>query len=165
MIHHISIAVHNPLHVSQVLAEILQGQAVPFPGYPHSYVAIALDASGTMIELHPFGTAFFPGATTQDAVQLQPYAEATPYSANHTAISVPTSIDQLQAIADQEGWRMVHCRRGDNYFDVIEFWVENQLLIEFLPPEIVDQYLTFMEPQALLKVAQAVMAELSPAAI
>jgi hypothetical protein len=33
MIHHISIAVHNPLHVSQVLAEILQGQSLPFPGY------------------------------------------------------------------------------------------------------------------------------------
>jgi hypothetical protein len=29
MIHHISIAAHNPLHVSQVLAEILQGQSVP----------------------------------------------------------------------------------------------------------------------------------------
>jgi hypothetical protein len=29
MIHHISIAAHHPLHVSQVLAEILQGQSVP----------------------------------------------------------------------------------------------------------------------------------------
>ena len=37
---------------------------------------------------------------------------------------------------------MVHCHRGD-YFDVIEFWVENQLLIELLPPEIVGQYLAF----------------------
>jgi hypothetical protein len=117
------------------------------------------------IELHPFGTAFFPGETTQDAGQLQPYAEATPYSANHTAISVPTSIDQLQAIADRAGWRMVHCRRGGNYFDVIEFWLENQLLIELLSPEIVDQYLMFMEPQALMKAAQALMVEMSAAAI
>jgi hypothetical protein len=39
--------------------------------------------------------------------------------ANYTAISVPVSIAQSQAIAMREGWRMVHCRRGDNYFDAI----------------------------------------------
>jgi hypothetical protein len=48
----------------------------------------------------------------------------------------------------------VYCRRGD-YFDVIEFWVENQLLLEFLPPEIVNRYLAFMEPRSLQQVAQA----------
>jgi hypothetical protein len=155
MIHHISIAVHHPLHVSQVLAEILQGKSFPFPGHPGSYVTLALDSEGTMIELHPHGTALFPGsATDDDAVQLQPYPAATPYSANHTAISVPVSIDRIQEIADREGWRMVLCHRGDDYFDVIEFWLENQLLIELLPPEIVDKYLAFMEPQALLARAQ-----------
>ncbi len=159
MIHHISVAVHNPLHVSQVLAEILQGQSVPFPGHPHSYVALALDSPGTMIELHPFGTAFFPGEKAEVAVQLQPYAAAAEYSANHTAISVPVSMTQLQAIADRESWRMAYCQRGEAYFDVIEFWIENQLLIEFLPPEIVDKYLAFMEPQALMQTAQALLAE------
>ena len=58
MIHHISIAANNPLHVSQVFAELLQGQSIPFPGYPESYVALALDAHGTMIEVHPFGDCF-----------------------------------------------------------------------------------------------------------
>jgi hypothetical protein len=32
MIHHISIAAHNPQLVSQVLAEVLQGTSLPFPG-------------------------------------------------------------------------------------------------------------------------------------
>ncbi|MGF1566677.1 MAG: hypothetical protein ACFCVD_01140 [Nodosilinea sp.] len=153
MIHHISIAAHEPLRVSQVLAELLQGHSVPFPGYPNSYVALALDAHGTMIEVHPFGTALFPGDDAKQATQLRPNPMSSHYSANHTAISVPVSTAQIQAIAEREGWRMVEAHRGD-YFDVIEFWVENQLLIELLPPEIVDQYLTFMEPKFLQSLVQ-----------
>ncbi len=157
MIHHISIAAHHPRHVSQVLAEILQGQSVPFPGYPDSYVALALDSPGTMIEVHPIGHAFFPGHETNEAVKLQSHPVSSNNTAIHAAISVSISKDQIQAIAKREGWRMVYCNRHD-YFDVIEFWVENQLLLEFLPPEIVTQYLTFMEPRSLQKVAQAAAA-------
>ncbi len=155
MIHHISIAAHHPLHVSQVLAEILQGQSIPFPGYPGSYVALAFDPQGTMIEVHPFGTALFPSDAANEPTHLLANPDASMYSANHTAISVPISSDRIQAIAEREQWRMVLCRRGDNYFDIIELWLENQLLIELLPPELVDQYLAFMEPQALLAMAQA----------
>jgi hypothetical protein len=155
MIHHLSIAAHDPLHVSQVLAEVLQGQSIPFPGHPGSYVALALDAQGTMIEVHPFGTALFPGTKTDQAGSLLPNPVASNHTAIHAAISVPVSKADIQAIADREGWRMVQCHRGDDYFDVIEFWVENQQLLEFLPPEIVTQYLRFMEPRSL---QQAVLA-------
>jgi hypothetical protein len=148
MIHHISIAAHHPLHVSQVLAELLQGQSIPFPGHPGSYVALALDLQGTMIEVHPFGTALFPGIEANEVCELRHNPTFSNHTANHTAISVPVSTAQIQAIATREGWRMVQCHRGD-YFDVIEFWLENQLLIELLPPEIIDQYLTFMEPRSL----------------
>ena len=155
MIHHISIAANNPLHVSQVLAELLQGQSVPFPGYLESYVALAFDAQGTMVEVHPFGTALFPGDKADEAAQLQTNPKSSHYTANHTAISVPVSAAQIQEIAKREGWRMLHCHRGD-YFDVIEFWVENQLLIELLSPEVVGQYLAFMDPRSLLATAQAI---------
>jgi hypothetical protein len=148
MIHHISIAAHHPQHVSEVLAEILQGQSVPFPGYPDSYVALALDPQGTMVEVHPFGTALFPGNEGNEACELQPHSVVTNHTAIHANISVPLSQKKIQAIADREGWRMVYCNRHD-YFDLIEFWVENQLLLEFLPPEIVDRYLAFMEPRSL----------------
>jgi hypothetical protein len=154
MIHHISIAANNPLHVSQVLAEVLQGTSVPFPGYPDSYVALALDSQGTMIEVHPFGTALIPGKAANEASYLLPNPAFSHYTANHTAISVPVSTAQIKAIANREDWRMVKCRRGDNYFDVIEFWIENQLLIELLPPELVTKYLTFMEPRSLQEMVQ-----------
>lgn len=154
MIHHISIAAHNPLHVSQVFAELFQGQSVPFPNYSGSYIALALDSQGTMIEVHPFGTSLFPGKEENEGGYLRPNPKSSPYLANHTAISVPVSAAQIQAIGDREGWRSVHAHRGD-YFDVIEFWVENQFLIELLPPEIITQYLTFMEPRSLMAAAQA----------
>jgi hypothetical protein len=159
MIHHISVAAHNPLHVSQVLEELFQGQSIPFPGHPGSYVALAFDPQGTMVEVHPFGTALVPGNVADEAGQLLPDSAASMYSANHTAISVPVSIDRIQAIAEREGWRTAYCRRGDNYFDIIEFWVENQLLIELLPPEIVDGYLAFMSPESLVAAAQAAAAQ------
>jgi hypothetical protein len=162
MIHHISIAAHHPLHVSQVLAEIVQGQSVPFPSHPGSYVALAFDPQGTMIEVHPFGTALVDAAN--EPCHLLPNPAASMYTANHTAISVPVSTAQIQSIAEREGWRMMHCRRGDNYFDVIEFWVENQLLIELLPPEIVDRYLAFMSPESLVAAAQAAAAQQPTAA-
>lgn len=148
MIHHISIAAHRPQHVSHVLAEILQGQSIPFPGHPGSYIALALDAQGTMIEVHPFGNALFPGNEADEAGKLQTHSVASNHTAIHAAISVPVSKAQIQEVADREGWRMVYCNRHD-YFDVIEFWVENQLLLEFLPPENVTKYLTFMRPQSL----------------
>jgi hypothetical protein len=157
MIHHISIAAYHPQHVSEVLAEILQGQSVPFPNHPGSYVALALDPQGTMVEVHPFGTALFPGNEANEASELKPHVVATNHTAIHANISVPLHQNQLQAIADREGWHMVYCNRHD-YFDVIEFWVENQLLLEFLPPEIVDQYLAFMEPRSLQQVIEAAVA-------
>jgi hypothetical protein len=164
MIHHISIAAHNPLHVSQVLAELLQGQSVPFPGHLGSYVALAFDPQGTMIEVHPFGTALVPGNAANEAGQLLPNPAASMYSANHTAISVPVSSDFIQSIAEREGWRIAYCRRGEDYFDIIEFWVENHLLIELLPPEIVDRYLAFMSPESLVAAAQAAAAQQPTAA-
>ncbi|AFZ02795.1 hypothetical protein [Calothrix sp. PCC 6303] len=148
MIHHISVAAHNPQHVSQVLAEILQGQSVPFPSHSGSYVALAFDSQGTMIEVHPLGTTLFPSNEVNEAVELRHNSASSNHTAIHAAISVPVSQDQIQAIADREDWRMVRCHRGD-YFDVIEFWVENELLLEFLPPEIIQQYLSFMEPRSL----------------
>lgn len=156
MIHHISIAANSPQHVSEVLAEVLQGQSIPFPEHPGSYLAMALDTQGTMIEVYPFGTILCPGLATKKGVEFQQNSMASPYIANHAAISVPTSAEQIQSIADREGWRMIHCHRS-NYFEVLEFWVENQVLIEFLPPDFAEKYLAFTEPESLLSSARALL--------
>ncbi|MBD2463512.1 hypothetical protein H6G89_21135 [Oscillatoria sp. FACHB-1407] len=147
MIHHISIAAHDPQHVAEVLAELFQGTTIPFPSHPGSYVAVALDSHGTMVEVHPLTIKLIPGVGEEDAQHLHD-ADSLAYTATHAAISVSMSEEQIQAIATREGWRMKRFNRG-GFFDVIEFWLENHMLIELLPPELASNYLAFMEPNAL----------------
>jgi hypothetical protein len=154
MIHHISISVDNPLRVAQVLAELLNGKAVPFASSPGSYVALAFDAYGTLIEVHPRGLELRPGMG-KDAVQHQVNPDSSTYTATHVAISVLTSEAEIRAIAAREGWRVERYERGDAFFEVIEFWVENHLLLELLPPELSAQYLTFLEPRSLKEFLEA----------
>ncbi|MBN3890810.1 MAG: hypothetical protein HWQ43_17195 [Nostoc sp. JL31] len=149
MIHHISIAVRNPSHVAQVLAEILKAPAVPFPPNPGSYMVIPFDEYGTAIELYPLGSQIEPGEGDEECVFVHT-AITSRYTDIHAAISVPISQQEIEAIGVREGWRVVRCNR-DSFFDVIEFWVENRLMIELLTPEMASQYLKFATQQENLK--------------
>lgn len=150
MLHHFSIAAENPARVAQALAELLQGEVAPFPPHPGSFMALALDDYGTMIEVYPAETELMPGFGSEQ-VTFSSNAFASPFSSTHVAISVPTSQEQIERIAAREGWRAVRCNR-DDYFDVIEVWVENKLMLEFLPPALAARYVAFMQPQNLQKV-------------
>jgi hypothetical protein len=151
MIHHISITAKQPLHVAEVIAELLQGQAMPFPACEGSYIALNFDSHGTMVEVLPQGTELIPGET----FRMSPIQAPTPtYSAFHAAISVPISEEQVHAIAQREGWHVKTCDR-DGYFSVIEVWLENQQLLEFLPSTFAGQYLAFMQPESLKQFAAA----------
>lgn len=61
MIHHISIPANNPLHVAQVLAEVLDGKVGIFPPNPNSYMVAAGDEYGTLIEIYPSNSEIVPG--------------------------------------------------------------------------------------------------------
>ena len=167
MFHHISIAAENPAHVAEVLAEIFQGQMAPFPPHPGSYMALALDQHGTMIEVYPAQTELRP-SYSDEGVTFTHNPSANPFSATHCAISVPVEQAQIEAIAAREGWKAVRCNR-DNMFEVIEFWVENRLLVELLTPSMAPRYLALMNPQNLQQnleqfIAQSTsMPELAPA--
>lgn len=141
MIHHLSVSAQNPQHVAQVLAKVMKGQAVPFPPHPGSYMVLALDEHGTGIEIYPAGSELLPGAD-HDSCQFTRNSQATTYTATHAAVSVPTSQTEIEQIGAREGWRVVRCDR-ESFFSVIEFWVENRLMIEFLTPEMAQQYLAF----------------------
>lgn len=156
MIHHISIPANDPLRVAQVLAEIFNGQVCIFPPNPNSYMVIAGDEYGTLVEIYPSDSVVVPGVGDRQA-WFQQNASPASYSAVHAAISVPTNLEQIERIAAQEGWRVLPCNR-DGLFDVVEFWVENQLMLELLTPTMVDTYLNAINPQNLaqfmLSVAQ-----------
>ncbi len=147
MLHHISIAVNNPLHVAKVLAEILQGSVIPFPPNPDSYVTLAGDKFGTLIELYPLGSEMIPDAYEGQA-GFQINQQASHYTPFHAAISVPISLEEIERIGAREGWRVFPANR-DGLFDVIEFWVENRLMLELLTPAIAPQYLKALNPETL----------------
>ncbi len=146
MIHHISIAVENPLRVARVLAEILQGAAYDFPPCPGSYIICPHDEFGTAIEVYPLGTEILPGQG-EDPQSFVPAIAERKFTSVHAAISVPTSPEMIQRIGEQENWRTVLCDRGP--FHVIEFWVENWLMLEFLPPAIASEYLAFAQSETI----------------
>lgn len=153
MIHHLSFPAIDPLRVAQVLAEIWGGKVVSFPPHPGSYMVLTLDEYGTMIEIYPIGTEMVPGIDAGE-VLFSFNAFASPHTATHAAISVPTSQKTIEQIAAREGWRCVRCDR-EGFFEVIEFWIENRMLIELLPPTLAPKYLSFMQPSSLEQVFAA----------
>ncbi|MUL36319.1 hypothetical protein [Gloeocapsopsis dulcis] len=146
MIHHISIDAYNPLQVASVLAEILKGKAYHF-FYPGSYNVMPFDSYGTGIVVFPQGTVWIPGTNTKPA-QLLP-STSTDLVAIHAAISVPTTQQQIEQIGQREGWRVLTRDQGDSIFGLVEFWVENRILLELLPPGFETQYLQTMQPEML----------------
>lgn len=149
MIHHISVSAQNPQHVAQVLAEIFKGQAVPFPPAPGSYMVVTMDEYGTAVEVLPAGSEIMPGSGPESCVFTK-NPMASEFTATHAAISVPISQSEIESIGAREGWRVVRCDR-ESFFDVIEFWVENRLMIEFLIPEMKSKYLDFTQQPDMLK--------------
>jgi hypothetical protein len=152
MIHHLSIAARDPQHVAGVLAELMGGRAVPFPPNPGSFFALQLDEHGSGVEVYPAGTELRPGGSDGGGFVKKPAAERG-YGPTHFALSVATQADMVEGIAHREGWQCFRCNRGP--FHVIEVWVENESMVEVLPPEFAAEYLAFTRPD---KVAAAMEA-------
>src|SRR5579862_2462192 len=152
MIHHLSIAAHDPKHAADVLAEMMGGTAVPFPPNPGSFFALQLDDHGSGVEVYPAGTALEPNGSVGGSFVDQPQT-GRGFGATHFALSVATDADTVEAIAERAGWQCFVCNRGP--FHVIEVWVENRTMVEILPPEFAREYLAFTRPD---KVAAAMVA-------
>ncbi|MCE2889816.1 MAG: hypothetical protein ACK5XZ_10140 [Hyphomonadaceae bacterium] len=138
MILHASISATDPKHVAHVLAELWEGEALPFAPVAGAWIAMAGDMRGSGIEVYPNGRALIPGA--DDAMFDTTEIEHPPrYGATHLAIQCHRRQDEIEAIAQREGWRSVRCSRG-GMFDVIEFWIENATMIEVLTSEMQRDY-------------------------
>jgi hypothetical protein len=146
MIHHLSIDARNPLRVASVLAEILNGKAYQFL-IPNSYTVMPFDEYGTAIVVFQQGDVWERGVDAKPAQVIQ--SRSPDLVAVHIAVSVSTSQQQIEEIARREGWHVLTRKQGDAPFSVIEFWVENRILFEFLPPEFEAQYLQSMQPNVL----------------
>lgn len=154
MIFHLSVAAQNPRHAAEVIAELWRGRAFAFPPFPESWIAFAGDDRGSAVEVYPLGRELVPG---DKAVAMRAGPPASTGTATHLAIATPLSEDEVKAIAAREGWRALVCDRG-GLFHVVEFWVENRLLVEVLTPEMQREYLASMSPanwQSMLEAGAA----------
>ena len=146
MIHHLSIAARDPKHSAEVVAEIMGGKAVPFPPNPGSFFALQLDDHGSGVEVYPAGTELQPAGKEGGSFVKKP-REGRGFGATHFALSVATDADKVKQIAERAGWHCVTCNRGP--FHVIEVWVENDTMVEVLPPDFAAEYLAWTRPDTV----------------
>lgn len=140
MIHHLSMSAADPARVASVLAELLGGVSIPFPPVPGGWLAVAMDAHGTGVEVYPADAVLRPGGPM--GADLVRDAGASTYGAVHFALSLNREIAEIEAVARREGWDCQVCDRGRD-FGVVELWIENRFLVELLPPAFTAQYLAF----------------------
>jgi hypothetical protein len=146
MIHHLSIAAHAPKHTAEVLAEMMGGTAVPFPPNPGSFFALQLDEHGSGVEVYPADTVLQPGGDVGGTFSKREGLSG--YGSTHFALSVATDPATVKRVAEREGWKCFDCNRGR--FHVIEVWVENNLMVEILPPAYAAEYLAFTRPDKFM---------------
>lgn len=141
MIHHLSIAAQEPERVARVLAELLKGHSFPFPIHPGSFMVLADDEHGTGIEVYPAESVLTPGQGEEQVI-FNNVSPATNYSSTHIALSVPVDEQTIISIGNREGWRVLPCDRGP--FELIEFWLENRLMVELFMPSMLQKYFKTM---------------------
>jgi len=139
-IFHTSIPVRDPKRVSQALAELFQGPVLDFLN-PGCYF-VTLGEPGALIELYRKEIELHPGRPGEECVLLDGPSPPQ-YTGSHTAVRVAVDAERVMEIAAEYGWRAeVHSRR---VFRVIEFWIENEYLLEVFPPEFAAEYLAACE--------------------
>jgi hypothetical protein len=143
MIHHVSIAASEPKRVAAVLAELMGGRSYPFPGgFRDSWMAVEGDGHGTAIEVYPDGLQLRPDGN--DAVRAEETPPAAGYGPFHVLLSVAADQATIERIGQREGWTTRLCARGapgqKPLFHVIEFWLENRLMLELAPRDMIGDY-------------------------
>jgi hypothetical protein len=144
MIHHVSIPARNPQHVAEVLSEVMGGRCIPFGPLEGAFMATGVD--GSMIEVYPdSATLDIPNNDEQVVFGENPAPPQTwPF---HLFLSVPLETAEVERIGAREGWRTKIFGRGMKghkpFFHVIEFWLENRLMIEVAPPDMAREYEDF----------------------
>ena len=137
-IHHYSIPVQDTRLVADVLRQLFQGSITPFGPYQNSWIVWFGDEHGTAIELYPLGTEMFPDVGNGQA-NFRRNESASGFTATHAAISIDRSREEILTFGSDHGWRALELSRGG--FNVIEFWIENRVMIEVLTSDMARDYL------------------------
>ena len=136
MIFHFSISADDPKRTATMLAELWRGEAFPFPMVGKgSWVAHAGDDRRSTIEVYPRDMALYPTERAAEE-KYEPVSRNGPF---HAAVATPLEIEEVEAIGRRYGCHTSLCQRGP-WFRVIEFWVDNNLMLEMMTPEMQEEY-------------------------
>lgn len=134
---HTSIPAHNPKRAAEALSRLFGGAVYKFL-HPGCYFVL-LGEPGALIELYRKEIELRPGQQVGQPCQLLDCENPPQYCGSHTAVRVGVDTEQVLAIAAEYGWRAeVHRRK---IFRVIEFWIENEYLLEVFTPELHREYM------------------------
>lgn len=112
-----------------------------------AFQVVSGDANGTMIEIYPYSVQLNPeaGFTTSSS--------PAPYHPFHVLLSVPLDRGEIERIGKREGWRTEFCVAGapgkPPAFHLLRMWVENRVLIEFVPEALIGEYKRYMQFERL----------------
>lgn len=129
---HASIPADDPRIVSETLAEMMDGEAIPFPpAGPLGRMAWSGDGN-VSLEIVPRGNLIHPGPNAGEWRAVQ---DSQRLSEVHLAIAVSRPATHIVSIADRAGWPARICSRGNGLFELVEVWVEGAFMIEIFDPD------------------------------
>ena len=141
MIHHFSMPADDTKLVADTLADIFEGTITDFSPTENAFMVWFGDEHGSAIEVYPSNVQLTPG--TDETPCIFNKERNAQYSTVHVAISVPCEKEKLISLGESLGWRTKEFRRGS--FRVVEFWVENKIMLELLPADMAAEYLKLAE--------------------
>ena len=134
MILHASVTADDPQATAQTLAALLGGIAMPVGPGDGTWSAIGPDLVGSLISVLARGSEFHRSAGHVETRQGAPVR----HSAYHMLIDSPLEEADVFKLAKERGCQALRARHGA--FDVIEFWIDDCLLIEVATPELGKAY-------------------------
>ena len=144
MILHASVTADDPRYTAHTLAALLGGIALPVGPGSGTWSAIAPDPIGNMVSVLPRGTEFH---RTRDHVETRAGAPSARHSGFHLLLDTPLSEVEVFRLAEERDCRAHRAQHGA--FEVIEFWIDDCLLIELATPELGQAYRQTIHSQEL----------------
>jgi hypothetical protein len=149
---HASIPADDPKAAAHVLAEMMAGEALPFPpGGSDAWMAWSGDGA-ISLEVIRRGNLNTYGA---EEGGWQPAESAERRSEVHLAICTSRPASEIIAIAGRAGWPARHCARGGGFFELTEVWVDGTFMIELLDPAQAARYEEVVTPANLRRLFAA----------
>lgn len=131
MILHASVVADRPKKAAQTLASLLGGIALPVGPGSGTWTAIGPDPIGNVISVLARGSEFHPVAGHHPETRT---GDPVRHSGFHLLIETHFSEAEIMALARERDCLAQPTSHGA--FEVIEFWIDDCLLIELVTPEL-----------------------------